>query len=326
MDRVKQSFERIQYIDIARGLGIFFVVLGHNLENEMLSFKLIYSFHVPLFFFLSGLCFNPNKYKTIKEIATDKSKKLLYPYFGFGFISMVIYCIFKDDNIVALKCLLFANRYQMMEAPFNVPMWYLPCLYSVIIIFYFCYRHIDSKVLIVVLSIGSIIGYTTVHHPVLPWSLDSAIHYLGYFAFGYYVKTKKVNKMTSRWICGISIFVFPLQLIYHFYKFPLSFMGRYIFELIFAFSGIFILLAISKAISLLVPKCWFCKGLQYLGMTSLLVLILHTPIRDWIVGILMWGITGEFYCGYGIRAINTFLSLLICIPFIESIKNLPHND
>ena len=52
--------KRIEYLDIAKGIGILLVVLGHN-DFEVISLfmqRLIYSFHMPLFFFLSGYFIN----------------------------------------------------------------------------------------------------------------------------------------------------------------------------------------------------------------------------------------------------------------------------
>src|SRR5688500_482902 len=52
--------KRIEYLDIAKGIGILLVVLGHN-DFEVISLfvqRLIYSFHMPLFFFLSGYFLN----------------------------------------------------------------------------------------------------------------------------------------------------------------------------------------------------------------------------------------------------------------------------
>ena len=52
--------KRIEYIDIAKGIGILLVVMGHN-DFALVSpfaYKLIYSFHMPLFFFLSGYFLN----------------------------------------------------------------------------------------------------------------------------------------------------------------------------------------------------------------------------------------------------------------------------
>ena len=48
--------KRIEYIDIARGIGILLVVLAHNDFGFISQYghEVIYSFHMPLFFFLSG--------------------------------------------------------------------------------------------------------------------------------------------------------------------------------------------------------------------------------------------------------------------------------
>lgn len=50
--------QRISYIDTMRGIGITLVILQHcigSVEEELSRF--ILTFHMPLFFFISGLCF-----------------------------------------------------------------------------------------------------------------------------------------------------------------------------------------------------------------------------------------------------------------------------
>jgi len=54
--------KRVEYIDIAKGIGNIFVVMGHN-DFALISpfaHKLIYSFHMPMFFFMSGMFFKPD--------------------------------------------------------------------------------------------------------------------------------------------------------------------------------------------------------------------------------------------------------------------------
>ena len=48
--------KRIEWIDIARGFAILFVIIGHSLGNYFSSYfaNLIYVFHMPIFFVLSG--------------------------------------------------------------------------------------------------------------------------------------------------------------------------------------------------------------------------------------------------------------------------------
>lgn len=42
--------ERIEWVDIAKGIGIICVVMGHIFQSQMLAHKIIYLFHMPLFF------------------------------------------------------------------------------------------------------------------------------------------------------------------------------------------------------------------------------------------------------------------------------------
>lgn len=47
---------RIEYIDITRGLAMLLVILGHcNMFIDAPLNKFILSFHMPLFFFISGI-------------------------------------------------------------------------------------------------------------------------------------------------------------------------------------------------------------------------------------------------------------------------------
>lgn len=47
---------RIDFVDTARGIAMLLVILGHcQLSADCTIEKLIYSFHMPLFFFLSGM-------------------------------------------------------------------------------------------------------------------------------------------------------------------------------------------------------------------------------------------------------------------------------
>lgn len=56
------AVKRIGYIDIAKGIGITLVVMGHNDFSLISPFahKLIYAFHMPMFFFMSGMFFKPD--------------------------------------------------------------------------------------------------------------------------------------------------------------------------------------------------------------------------------------------------------------------------
>ena len=70
----------IKWLDVAKGIGIISVFLGHTIFSDEMWRIWIYSFHMPLFFFLSGITYNETKYDKIKNLLVAKSKSILIPY------------------------------------------------------------------------------------------------------------------------------------------------------------------------------------------------------------------------------------------------------
>ena len=81
------SNNRILWVDIAKGIGILLVLIGHVSQNSYIS-SFIYSFHIPLFFIISGYL-----YKNKKNYIRNKTTTILIPYLFFSIISF-IYCIY----------------------------------------------------------------------------------------------------------------------------------------------------------------------------------------------------------------------------------------
>lgn len=84
--------ERIEDVDVVKGIGILLVVLGH-LPLPPLVHRVIYSFHMPLFIFASGMVFN------IKSIV-KVTKSLIIPYWIYGiFTTFIYYVLYKNESI-----------------------------------------------------------------------------------------------------------------------------------------------------------------------------------------------------------------------------------
>ena len=78
--------QRNSQIDTLKGIGILLVVLGHNwitLEEKGTLFQLIYSFHMPLFFIISGV-FTKEK-ENLLSFTKNKIDSILKPYFFINF-------------------------------------------------------------------------------------------------------------------------------------------------------------------------------------------------------------------------------------------------
>ena len=89
---------RIPWLDVARGIGIILVVVGHSLgglisaghiaDKSFLSliFFCIYTFHMPLFFVLSGLFVEPRLETGYRSFFSSLLVRIVYPYFLWGTI------------------------------------------------------------------------------------------------------------------------------------------------------------------------------------------------------------------------------------------------
>ncbi|MBT8912844.1 acyltransferase family protein [Lactobacillus delbrueckii subsp. bulgaricus] len=88
---MKKYKKRIVWLDTTKGIAIITVLMGHMSTGEQLR-RYIYSFHMPLFFMISGiLLYYTGSYKkrTIKESILKLTQNLLYPYIMFSIIATV---------------------------------------------------------------------------------------------------------------------------------------------------------------------------------------------------------------------------------------------
>jgi fucose 4-O-acetylase-like acetyltransferase len=93
---------RLSWVDTAKGFAIILVVFGHVLwgliNSKILTWTpitrfveaWIYSFHMPAFFFLSGLFLFRSTARPWVEVASDKLRTIAYPYFIWSMITLAI--------------------------------------------------------------------------------------------------------------------------------------------------------------------------------------------------------------------------------------------
>lgn len=76
MNETTSKTKRLQYVDIARGIAMICIILGH-LGNPSIN-RVVFTFHVPIFFFITGY-FTNNK-RRLPEFAKNKLRTLIVPY------------------------------------------------------------------------------------------------------------------------------------------------------------------------------------------------------------------------------------------------------
>ena len=195
--------KRIKWIDVAKGLTIILVVSGHLLQtysnNLDFVFKLIYSFHMPVFFILSGYLMNAKK--DFNQFLKSKSKSLLFPYFLFCAVIFVFDYLksyvsgTQNEYITRFKSSAL-QTILLTHDSFFYTLWFLPCLFISLIIIYFFIKYIKNKYIaffiITVLSIS--VAILQSKYPFsLPFCIDNAVFASFWVYSGYILKIKNFD-------------------------------------------------------------------------------------------------------------------------------------
>lgn len=189
--------ERIEFIDLAKGMCIMLVVLYHiNRRYDMYPelFKILSTFRMPLYFFLSGLFFK--EYENFFGFLKRKTNKLLIPFLFFYLITSFLmpnllyqfgYTVEKTQSLGISGLWAFLNKEQFS----NGPIWFLWCLFLLNIIFYLIYivAQRTTRPLPVLLLLGALLGglgmACSINGVNLRGFLDTALTALPFFCIGY---------------------------------------------------------------------------------------------------------------------------------------------
>lgn len=174
--------KRIEWVDIAKFMGMFFIYLGHFGKDAGLAYYWVFSFHVPLFFFLSG-CLENYNHRGIVDNIWHKFVNIVVPFFFFLAI-VAAFDAANSNSAANIKKYMLVGiqggiRTHVLSAS---ALWFLTCLFVMEIMFSFIKRvRYKSIVFIVCLFLF----FITEDNPRLYWNLDTACYYLIYFGIGW---------------------------------------------------------------------------------------------------------------------------------------------
>lgn len=187
---------RFNVIDVTKGIGILLVVFAHVYYGHD-ALVLIYSFHMPLFFIVSGLLFRKEKNPEFLPFLKKRAKRLLVPYVIYEAVSIVclylservypgVFDVSKAKYIEYFRQILVSN---WSGTHVNQPLWFLPCLFLVEMVYYFLAKMKDKSIVLVCVLLawcGWVLesGHLDFDNKLLPWNLDSGLFALGFYAFG----------------------------------------------------------------------------------------------------------------------------------------------
>lgn len=204
--------ERLIYIDILKGIAIILVVMGHMFVpyTDYLQSpvnQMIYSVHIPLFIFLSGLVFHLSQSK--KAIRTTIMKKvlsLLLPFFCFS----AVYCFSKN---ISYTDMLFKNE-------IHNGYWFTLVLFEIIlisIIVEYILTKYSGLIIDIILNVAItltllfIAKTEIIQEPFNTlFSTDKVAKYYMFFQMGKFVRTYNIIGCIFRkqWLYMISIIIY----------------------------------------------------------------------------------------------------------------------
>ncbi len=206
--------KRIMWIDSLKGFGIFCVTLGHLGCYPPLE-KHIYSFHMFLFFFISGYLYR--KSDSIKTFITKKLKNIFLPFAIWSILSSIGDIILGASIKETLLRMFIVNG----ELSWNAPIWFLLVLFITEIL-YAIINHFKSGIISEILTILIFgICWITIGELPLPLKLNLIPLAIVFYSLGNVIKkiteTKKytltkIQIILSIIALGIISFVFGVLL------------------------------------------------------------------------------------------------------------------
>ncbi|MBM6744346.1 acyltransferase family protein [Drancourtella massiliensis] len=330
--------DRIAWIDVAKGIGIILVVLGHVSKNETLI-TWIYSFHMPLFFFIAGWLIWKQKHREgailNKKYVSGKIKRLFIPFCEYRII-LTVYWVFVERYFRELDM---------------GPIWFLPTLFFAYMVIASLIPYLKKRTKqITIISIIILIIIVELHS--LPYSKSN----IDIFCYEWitrgicastwmliaicirdlWEKYNNVQRVCEKyWIIitilsGVAGF-FTALINGDVSLFNLLFGNFYFLYYISGICGIVLVFDIAKHLS------FMNKVITYLGRKSIVVMACHEPIKRVFFKCLeiilshlnintTYKVIRQTILGSAILTLVTIILCVIIIWFIDIFKkHLPQN-
>jgi acyltransferase len=321
---------RIKWIDAAKGLGIVLVVMSHAPIDETLK-AFLFAFHMPLFFYLSGAVFRPHS-MSIWAFIKKKARSLLWPYFVFSAASYLIWFSMtrhfpftagEDVNPINPFVGIFLSTPGNYQLTYNPAIWFLTCLFVVELLFFLYYRLSKGRFIATFLVVAAIAGYgSTMLSFALPWNVFVALTAVVFYGLGHL--TKHFWK-TLPW-ANVLLIATPLFISVFFIQslntervdMRANVLGEFGYFYLAAIAGI-------AAFLVLIPKLQHSKTLLFLGQNSIVILLIHLPILNFVRAALYYGFQVDLSTANSLpwTLFFTAVTIVLVVPFIYLLQKYP---
>jgi len=281
--KYSMSVNRLEYIDIAKGVGIILVIAAHGFSGY--ASNLIFCFHMPLFFLISGILFKP---MPSLDYMQKKALHLLLPYAVFLLFFVMIAPSSHFETILdqanyahPYLVILFGGQHLVSYA---MVFWFVTCLFLTQQIFNWLANHLSPPYVIAVAAVFyilSLLDAAYLHVP-WPWGVNICLASIPFFTIGYYARHFFHN---GRWVILASMIFLACTWAVSRYGYAVTYNMKYtyygfpVFSAMFALAGSKLVLEFSSA---LVKYPTLARPLKACGMASIVIMFLG----QWIMYII----------------------------------------
>ena len=313
---------RIEWIDVAKGYGIIGVIIGHITTPYITVW--IYTFHIPLFFFLSGYLFHPKC--GFAEFCKRKIKTLLVPYLFLSIPVVLNEYWFHNGSSGDWSAFLNEACKVLVQERYT-PLWFISSLFLSNIIFYWIFRTLRTQRMRLLCAflfmLLSLVYWKHGGKPIL-WNLDLALYVMPFMVFANYIHHSYKLKAYVNRKSLFFLIAFLLGSIvvgwenYHITgnKVDLFYEAVDILPLTLfaALCGIFFIIMLSRRKTIGV--------LNYLGRNSLLIFAWHLIVYNWLG--MVYDMLGFFKspASFYMICVRDFISLIVILLVLIPINEL----
>lgn len=147
---LKRKSGRIEYFDLIRGAAMLLVIAQHC---GCWGSNYILAFHMPLFFYITGLLYNSIRMNTDVNFTFFLKKKinrLIFPYFLFEIINLVISLLLKPitNNTLnigrAIKSIMLCLNDSQYDG-IVLRLWFFPCIFWAEIMLFLTIKFFEKR-------------------------------------------------------------------------------------------------------------------------------------------------------------------------------------
>lgn len=310
--------KRIDFIDIAKGIGIIFVILTHcKFSHFRLLSSIGLTFAMPLFFILSGLCFR----KKGKEISYSLFKRLVVPFYFT--ISLFVVFYFALGYINESKDWIWGGIYGSglsYFTPFYIKgvgvIWFLLALFGAKLILNYIV-HLPEYLVLVIVVLLAYWGVFSYSRFVLPLEIQNGCIGVLYLFLGFLVQKYGLLRKIYLPPLLFSLLVWVLGYFNNYGYMTLVNCDVDVISIIVSCCACYVVLSLSK---LLEKVHLLCSIFTWLGKNTIIILCFHmfelyTGISNKIAATL-----------FSAEAVDSifFVRMVWCVFFALVIPKIPY--